>query len=90
MEFNANVDVLEEVIEDYDDDVDQRVCFECLYEEETYTICNHVYEYQQMQMIETKEHIDNDGERYQDGNANKKDDEENVDDMLIHNADTIK
>ena len=63
MEFNANVDELEEVIiEDYDDDVDQRVCCEYFYEEETYNICNNVYEYQQMQMIETKEHVDNNAE----------------------------
>ena len=90
MEFNANVHVLEEVIEDYDDDVDQRVCCECLYEEEAYNICNHVYEYQQMQMIETKEHIDNDAERYQESNANKQDGEEHIDEMLIHDAETIK
>ena len=90
MDFNANVDVLEEVIEEYDDDVDQRVCCECQYEEETYNICNHVYEYQQMQMIETKEHIDKDAERYQEGNANNKDDEDSIDEMLFHNAETIK
>ena len=51
MDFNAHVDVLEEVMEDYDDDFDQRVCFDCLYEEENYNMCNHVYEYQQMQVI---------------------------------------
>ena len=90
MDFNANVDVLEEVMEDYDDDVDQRVCFDCLYEEEAYNICNHVYEYQQMQMIETKEHIDKDAERYQEGNANKTDDEESIDEMLFNTAESIK
>ena len=91
MDFNANVDESEEVIiEDYDDDVDQTVCSEYVYEEETYNISINVYEYQQMQMIETKEHVDTNAERYQEGSANTKYDEETIDDMLMHDADTRK
>ena len=89
-DFIANVDVLEEIMEDCDDDFDQKVCCECSYEEDTYSICNHVYEYQQMQMKETKEHIDKDDDRSQEGNAKEKDDEENIDEILINHAEQIK
>ena len=48
----ANGNAVEEPVEkrDDDDDDDQKVCCEWSYEEDTSRICNHVYEYQQMQM----------------------------------------
>ena len=68
-DFIANRGVVEEVVEDCDEDDDQKVCCEWSYEEETYSICNHVYEYQQMQMKEDIEHIDKDDDRLPKCNA---------------------
>ena len=71
-DFIANQGVVEEVVEDCDEDDDQKVCCEWSYEEDTDRICNHVYEFQQMQMKENIEHVDKDNDRFQTGNAEKK------------------
>ena len=56
-----------------DDDVDdEKVCCEWSYEEDTSRICNHVYEYQQMQMTENIEHIDKDDDRLEMATRQKK------------------
>ena len=89
LECNASVDVLDilqDVIDDYEDDFDETLSFESLYEEDCSSICYHVYEYQQMQMVETKERIDKDAERYHEGNANKTDDQDHIVMMRICNA----
>ena len=80
----ANGNVIEEPVEKRDDDDDdQKVCCEWSYEEDTSRICNHVYEYQQMQMKEDIEHIDKDDDRLPKDNADEKDDEEIIDELLI-------
>ena len=56
-----------------DDDVDdEKVGCEWSYEEDTSRICNHVYEYQQMQMTENIEHIDKDDDRLKMATRKKK------------------
>jgi len=73
-----------------DDDDDQKVCCEWSYEEDTSRICNHVYEYQQMQMKEDIEHIDKDDDRFPKCNADETFDEEIIDEILITDAEKAK
>ena len=40
--------------------VDETICFGTLYDDNVTHICYDVYEYQQVQMVETKQHIYND------------------------------
>ena len=84
-EWKANVNLLkisEDVIDEYEDDFDESLCFASCYVENVNIICYHVYEYQQVQMVETKEHISQDVERYHDGNAIETDVQENI--VMLH------
>ena len=90
-EHIANGSVVEASMGKRDDDVDDaKVGCEWSYEEDTSRICNHVYEYQQMQMTENIEHIDKDDDRSQEGNAKETYDEEIIDETFTSHADKIK
>ena len=83
----ANGNVIEESVEKRDDDDDdQKVCCEWSYEEDTSRICNHVYEYQQMQMKEDIEHIDKDDDRLPKCNAEETYDEEMIGEIRVADA----
>ena len=52
-----SITMSEDVIEDYEDDFDNALCFASSYEHNIPIISSHVFEYQQVQMVETREQI---------------------------------
>ena len=68
----------EDVTEDNEDDVDNSLYFVSSYESNIPIISSHVFEYQQVQMVETNEPIHQDSDRYSDDNVIEKHVPENI------------
>ena len=62
--YVSSITMSEDVIEDYEDDVDNTLYFVSSYEDNIPIISSHVFEYQQVQMVETNEPIHQDSDIY--------------------------
>ena len=62
--YVSSITMSQDVTEDNEDDVDNSLYFVSSYESNIPIISSHVFEYQQVQMVETNEPINQDSDRY--------------------------